>query len=130
MGEFGFGKAFRMLEKPDNRFIIDAIAASNIRTSVYVQYPELAKFKAEKVLYPNGSKLRKRFLDLTRVFAESRVEKHTDYKGDLFSHVVEAKDPETGEGFSLPELWSESKFLIVAGKSSNCKGFCKRSVAH
>lgn len=47
---------------PDNRFIIDAIAASNMRTSIYAQYPELAKFKLEKILYPNGAKMGQRFL--------------------------------------------------------------------
>ncbi len=118
MGEFGFGNDFNMLEKEDNRFIIDAIAASNLRTSVYAQLPELAKFKLEKILYPKGAKMRQRFLDLTGNLAESRASLPKDHKGDLFSLVVEAKDPETGKGFSLPELWSESKFLIVAGKNS------------
>ena len=117
MGEFGFGNAFNMLEKEDNRFIIDAIAASNMRTSVYAQIPELAKFKLEKIFYPQGARMRQRFLDLTKSLAESRADLPKDHKGDLFSLVVEAKDPETGKGFSLPELWSESKFLIVAGKS-------------
>lgn len=119
MGEFGFGQAFDMLEKEDNRFIIDAIAASNMRTSVYAQLPELAKFKLEKVFYPQGAKMRQRFLDLTKGLAETRGSFHKDYKRDLFSLVVEAKDPETGEGFSLPELWSESKFLIVAGSDTS-----------
>ncbi|KAG6986541.1 hypothetical protein G7Y79_00078g099950 [Physcia stellaris] len=119
MGEFGFGNAFNMLEKEENRFIIDAIAASNMRTSVYAQIPELAKFKLEKVFYPQGAKMRQRFLDLTRGLAESRANLPKDHKGDLFSLVVEAKDPETGKGFSLPELWSESKFLIVAGSDTS-----------
>ena len=107
-----------MLEKEDNRFLIDAIAASNLRTSVYAQLPELAKFKLEKIFYPKGSKMRQQFLDLTRNLAESRASLPKDYKRDLFSFVLGAKDPETGEGFSVPELWSESKFLIVAGKYS------------
>lgn len=104
-----------MQKTSDNRFIVDAIAASNIRTSIYAQFPELAKFKLEKIFYPNGAKMRERFLNLTREFAESRSKLDKDHNKDLFSFVVEAKDPETGQGFSLPELWSESKFLIVAG---------------
>ena len=116
MGKFGFGRDFEMQSRTDNRFLIDAIATSNIRTSIYAQFPELAKFKMERILYPRGYILRKRFLDLTREFAESRVRAGKNAKQDLFSFIVDAKDPETGEGFSLPELWSESKFLIVAGK--------------
>ena len=108
-----------MLEKEDNRFIIDAIAASSLRTSVYAQIPELAKLKLEKVLYPQGANMREQFLDFMRDLAESRANLPKDHKGDLFSLVVDAKDPDTGKGFSLPELWSESKFLIVAGKCMN-----------
>lgn len=104
-----------MLESPENRFIIHGIAASNLRTSIYVQIPELAKFKLEKILYPNGTKMRQRFLNVTRDFAESRTLLGKNHKKDLFSFVIEAKDPETNQGFSLSELWSESKFLIVAG---------------
>jgi cytochrome P450 len=115
MGEFGFGKSFEMLDKPDNHFIIHAIAASNLRTSIYCQFPQLSKLKLEKVLYPRGSEMRRKFLDLTRGFAEERVAQNKDSKSDLFRFVVDAKDPETGEGFSMDELWAESKFLIVAG---------------
>lgn len=116
MGEFGFGKAFGMLDKPDNHFIIHAIAASNMRTSIYCQFPALSKLKLEKILYPRGSAMRKKFLDLTREFAEQRVSGGKESKNDLFRFVVDAKDPETGQGFSMAELWAESKFLIVAGK--------------
>ena len=125
MGEFGFGRAFNMQERADNRFLIDAIAASNLRTSVYAQFPELTKYKLEKVLYPRGYIMRQKFLDLTREFAESRVGCAKNAKQDLFSFIVDAKDPDTGEGFSLPELWSESKFLIVAGKYLNVSQLIK-----
>ena len=109
-----------MQTRPENRFLIEAIAASNIRTSIYAQFPDLAKFRLEKILYPRGYIMRQKFLDLTRSFAESRVNESKDAKNDLFAFVVDAKDPETGEGFTLPELWSESKFLIVAGLSHLC----------
>ena len=35
---------------------------------------------------------------------------------DIFHHLLHAKDPETGEGFSQRELWGESNTLIIAGK--------------
>ena len=116
MGSFGFGKDFQMQEREENRFLIKAIAASNIRTSIYGQFPELAKYKLEKVLYPKGYAMRQKFLDLTRQFASDRLAAGAHAQPDLFSFIVDAQDPETGEGFSLDELWSESKFLIVAGE--------------
>lgn len=61
MGEFGFGRDFRMQTDSTNKFLPDAIVASNVRTSLFVQYPELAKLKLEKLLYPQGSLMRRRF---------------------------------------------------------------------
>ena len=117
MGEFGFGKAFGLQDGPENRFIIKAIAASNVRTSIYCQFPQLAALKLEKILYPRGSEMRQKFLKVTREFAEERTTQEKNSKSDLFRFVVDAKDPESGKGFSMTELWAESKFLIVAGKS-------------
>ena len=34
---------------------------------------------------------------------------------DIFSYLLEARDPETGEGFTESELTSESSLLIIAG---------------
>jgi hypothetical protein len=34
---------------------------------------------------------------------------------DCFHHMIKAKDPETGKGFSKKELWCESLQLIIAG---------------
>lgn len=37
-------------------------------------------------------------------------------KMDIFSRLLSAKDPETGEGLSQKQLWAESNLLIIAGK--------------
>lgn len=34
---------------------------------------------------------------------------------DFFHYLLDAKDPQTGEGYSMSELWSESNLLIAAG---------------
>jgi cytochrome P450 len=34
---------------------------------------------------------------------------------DFYHHLLKAKDPDTGEGLSKRELWSESLILILAG---------------
>jgi cytochrome P450 len=53
--------------------------------------------------------------------ATQRTKATTDRK-DFFHYLLNAKDPETGEGFAMPELWAESSVLIVAGAdtSSTC----------
>jgi cytochrome P450 len=37
---------------------------------------------------------------------------------DFFYHLLNAKDPETGHGFSMDELWGESNLLIIAGSDT------------
>ena len=37
---------------------------------------------------------------------------------DFFSYLLHAKDPETGQGFTMPELWAESNLLIIAGSDT------------
>ena len=37
---------------------------------------------------------------------------------DFFHYLLNAKDPETGLGFSTPELWAESNLLIIAGSDT------------
>lgn len=37
---------------------------------------------------------------------------------DFFYYLLRAKDPETGEGFSMQELWGESNLLIIAGSDT------------
>lgn len=41
----------------------------------------------------------------------------TDRK-DFFYYLLNAKDPETGRGFSTDELWGESNLLIIAGSDT------------
>jgi cytochrome P450 len=37
---------------------------------------------------------------------------------DFFYYLLNAKDSETGEGFSMNELWGESNLLIIAGSDT------------
>jgi cytochrome P450 len=37
---------------------------------------------------------------------------------DFFYHLLRARDPETGAGFSPNELWGESNLLIIAGSDT------------
>jgi len=47
----------------------------------------------------------------------SKVGLDTDRK-DFFYYLLNARDPETGKGFTAPELWGESNLLIIAGSDT------------
>ena len=41
-----------------------------------------------------------------------------DAKQDLFSFIIDAKDPTTGYAFTADELWAESRLFVLAGTNS------------
>lgn len=47
----------------------------------------------------------------------TKVGLETDRK-DFFYYLLNARDPETGKGFTGPELWGESNLLIIAGSDT------------
>lgn len=115
MGEFGFGQSFELQIKPDNHFLIDATTATSRKAGVYVQYPRLQYLRLEKLLYRKGSWIREKFLKLMARLVKERLSAKNASQNDLFSFLVDARDPETGRGFTESELWAESRFLLIAG---------------
>lgn len=117
MGEFGFGRSFEMQTKSENHFILDAIAANILRAGVFQQFPALAKFGlVMPLLYPKVVRLRQKFMQVTTDLVETRLSADKNSQHDLFSFIVDAKDPETGQGFSNKEIWAESRLLLIAGE--------------
>ncbi|KAK4692524.1 hypothetical protein P7C71_g4702, partial [Lecanoromycetidae sp. Uapishka_2] len=122
MGEFGFGQSFELQSKPDNHFLIDAVTATSRKAGVYVQYPKLKYLQLEKLLYRKGLWMREKYLDLMGRLVRERLSAEKDSQNDLFSFLVDAKDPETGNGFTESELWAESRFLLIAGADTSSTG--------
>lgn len=50
--------------------------------------------------------------------AKERAEAGHDAKKDFFYYLLNAKDPETGNGLSTPELWGEANVLMIAGSDT------------
>ena len=116
MGSFGFGQSFDTQSNAVNRFLIDAITSNNYRSGVYAQIPSMAKFKLEKLFSPSIAAMRQKYGQLMTTLIRTRAMADKYSQHDLLSFLDNAKDPETGEGFDEMELWSESRFLLVAGK--------------
>lgn len=116
MGDFGFGQSFNLQEKTDNHFLMEAVLATSRKAAVILHYPALAKLRLEKLFARRTLEMREKYLKLMAYLVKSRLEADQHDHNDLFSHLVEAKDPETGEGFTESELWAESRFLLIAGE--------------
>ncbi|KAF7959196.1 hypothetical protein EAE96_002711 [Botrytis aclada] len=115
MGEFGFGQSFELQKNSKNDFLIKAVEATSMKAGVYVQYPRLTTLKLETILARRTTKMRERYLELMAGLVRTRLASGKGSHQDLFSFVIDAKDPDTGKGFSENELWAESRFLLIAG---------------
>jgi cytochrome P450 len=119
LGTFSFGKSFDVLTKPDNRFILDAIVAFSFTAGVYLQYPRLAGWNVERpLLWWSGFSPRwdvARFGAIVKDMITERAAKDMDADYDLFALLSDAKDPETGQGFTKDEIWAESRLFTIAG---------------
>ena len=74
--------------------------------------PLIHRLGIDKWLFPGIAARRATYLQYSRAVLTERTnlgEKHD--RPDFFYHLLRAKDPETGKGFSTPELWGESNLL-------------------
>lgn len=83
---------------------------------MYVHYPALAKLQLEEMFARRTVRMREKYLKLMSYLVKSRLESDKDLHNDLFSFLVDAKDPETGDGFTESEPWAESRFLLIGGE--------------
>ncbi|EFQ30339.1 cytochrome P450 [Colletotrichum graminicola M1.001] len=116
LGDLSFGKAFHMLEAPDNRFALDLIAAATKRHLLCGTMPIVDKLKLDRLLFPTIAAGRARYMAYSKAQLTERTKLGEDTdRRDFFYYLLKARDPETGLGFSVPELWGESNLLIIAG---------------
>ena len=79
--------------------------------------PSFLKLKLDVLLsFSKMAKDMETFKSLSEKQAETRMKKSQNVKTkDVFYYLLNAKDPETGEGLSVPELVSEAGVLMIAG---------------
>lgn len=81
--------------------------------------PIVNKLKLDKVLFPKLAANRARYMSYSKAQLTERTKLGEDSdRRDFFYYLLKARDPETGQGFSIPELWAESNLLIIAGSDT------------
>lgn len=122
MSQLVFGTSYHLLTDSTNHWIIDGVLGQMRRISFLTTLPELQDMRLHHILFPEARKKAIRFSGKSREILEARrARDKTDtygLKNDLFSKLLTAKDPETGESLSQAQLWAESNLLIIAGKRS------------
>jgi cytochrome P450 len=74
--------------------------------------PLIDKLKIDKWLFPGIAARRARYVQYSRAQLTERTSLgDKSDRPDFFSYLLKARDPETGQGFTTPELWGESNLL-------------------
>lgn len=110
-----FGECFDLIRSPWYRYVPEALARSNQRVSVIVQWPMIAFRRLDKKLFKDSVHGRKEFLRFVHNLVTDRLTRGAG-KGDVFSGLLDALDPTTGNKLSRDEIVAESILMIVAGK--------------
>ena len=119
LGDICYGESFDTLERPDNRFAINLVATSSKFHYLNAQMPGLKKLGLDRLLFRDLRANRQRFMSYSRARLNQRMKLGTDNdRRDFFYYLLNAKDPETGQGFATQELWGESNVLLIAGTCS------------
>ena len=74
--------------------------------------PIVDRLKLDKVLFPGLAAGRARYMAYSKgqLAERTKLGEETDRR-DFFYYLLRARDPETGLGFTTPELWGESNLL-------------------
>ena len=64
-----------------------------------------------------------KFLLYAREQADQRMKQEVEHQKDFFFYLLRAKDPETGEGFKIPELWEEAAVSLSPGPTQELKAY-------
>lgn len=115
IGRFGFGYFLNLQTEDTNAFVIPGLIGTSYQHNVYIQAP-MVKYFGLSFFFPRLYALRMKYIFLLRKMVKNRLAEGKAAKEDLFSYVMDAKDPETGTKIRLSELISEATFFFPAGQ--------------
>ncbi|KAK6216869.1 hypothetical protein QIS74_06983 [Colletotrichum tabaci] len=123
MSRVVFGSSYDMLESSENHWISHAIQGQLRRISYLFQLPELEDLGLHRIMFPDARRRAFRFSQKSKQLMDTRREAGKPRsEADIFSLLVEARDPDTNEALSEQQLWAESNLLIIAGSDTTSTG--------
>ncbi|EED16181.1 cytochrome P450, putative [Talaromyces stipitatus ATCC 10500] len=117
-----FGASYNLIGDSENHWIIDGVMAQLKRFGFLLQLPDLEKIGLHHILFPGARQKAIRFTKKSGQIMQERKEKGEKYSADVFSKLLSATDPETGESLSNTQLWVDSNLLIIAGSDTSSTG--------
>ncbi|KAH8430736.1 cytochrome P450 [Aspergillus melleus] len=117
LGEICFGRSFETSTKEENQFFFSLMALNVRILNICGQLPILRKFGLDTYLRRGTAASRERQIRFSRKQLADRlaIDSEKTQRRDIIYYLQKARDPETGEAYSQPELISEATLLMGAG---------------
>ena len=117
LGELLFGESYETSLRPDNRYFLELMKFSVKFLYIVGQMPALKKLGLGRLAFRGLKSKRDAQLAFSRRQMQARNELGSDTdRRDIFYYLLQARDPETGLGYSSSELQSECTLLLGAGE--------------
>ncbi|KAL7269963.1 hypothetical protein RUND412_007341 [Rhizina undulata] len=117
MGELSFGKNFGMLERDENRYVPDFINKATHMGLLCGTVTQLDTYKLDTLIFRTINEGKKRLLNFAGQKAQERMAMKGDRK-DFFHYLINAKNSDGENPYSMDEMWAESTLLMVAGSDT------------
>ncbi|KAI0200273.1 cytochrome P450 [Astrocystis sublimbata] len=114
MTAVAFGADYNTIEEPKFRYVMEAVAETNLRLCVLFQETGLAFARLDRRLFSRSVFASHRFVKFLRRLLGTRLNQEASHK-DLFSFLQKCTDPDTGESLNARELSTETATFLVAG---------------
>lgn len=120
MGDVTFSKNWDTQASPANRPLLDLMTLGTCGINLAGHVPALLKLNLDRICFPSLTRGVADFFRLSEAQSSWRanVDPASLPHRDLFAALLDARDPDTGKGYSQPDLVAEAGILIVAGSDT------------
>ncbi|KAL7268966.1 hypothetical protein RUND412_008386 [Rhizina undulata] len=117
MGELSFGKNFGMLESEENRYVPKIIDKTTHRGLICGTVTQLDTYRLDTWFIKSIADGQKKLWNFAGQKAQERIAMKGDRK-DFFYFLINAKNSDGENLYSMDEMWAESTLLMVAGSDT------------
>ncbi|PLB46284.1 cytochrome P450 [Aspergillus steynii IBT 23096] len=120
MGDVTFSKNWNTQASSANRPLLDLMTLGTCGINLAGHVPALLKLNLDCICFPSLTRGVADFFRLSEAQSSWRlnVEPTSLPHRDLFAALLDARDPDSGRGYSQPDLVAEAGILIVAGSDT------------
>ena len=128
LGDLCYSKDFGLIHSEENRHAIKLLPRTTrswynlgyfpgSHPLRYLLFKTVLKTSLSRAVTRDNSEFRDFCITslMERIKIDAMPKKPDSVSQDIFHHLLREKDPETGTGFSMPELGPESMLLMIAG---------------